>query len=42
MKDEIKKYAQEKHNMEVTVKYIDPTYIIRAVPPIASDKIFCT
>lgn len=42
LKEEIRKYAAKEHKMDVTVKYIDPTYIIRAVPPIASDKILCT
>ena len=42
LKDEIIKYAKEKHGMEVTLKYIDPTYMVRAVPAIPSDKHLCS
>lgn len=27
--------------METTIKYIDPSYMIRSVPPSASDSLFC-
>ena len=27
--------------MEVSMKYIDPTYMVRAIPPIASDQMYC-
>ncbi|GMH14243.1 hypothetical protein Nepgr_016084 [Nepenthes gracilis] len=37
MKDHFK---QKK--MEITLKYIDPTYMIRAVPGNASDNVYCT
>lgn len=33
-------FAQEK--MEVSVKYIDPTYMIRSIPPNAYDSIYCS
>ena len=42
LKDEIIKYAKEKHGMDVTLKYIDPTYMVRAVPAIPSDKHLCS
>jgi 6-phosphofructokinase 1 len=42
LKDEIPKYAKEKHGMNVNLKYIDPTYMIRAVPAIPSDKHLCS
>ena len=36
----IKEYFQEK-NMAVGVKYIDPSYIVRAVPANAGDRVYC-
>jgi 6-phosphofructokinase 1 len=38
--DKIKEYFQ-KRRMEVTLKYIDPSYIIRSVPANYSDSIYC-
>lgn len=40
LKNEIKKYFQQL-KMDVTVKYIDPSYIIRSAPANPSDSIFC-
>jgi len=41
LKSEISKYfAQEK--IEVSVKFIDPTYMIRSIPPNAYDSIYCS
>jgi 6-phosphofructokinase 1 len=40
LKDEINKYFKER-NIEITLKYIDPSYSIRSVPANASDSIFC-
>ena len=40
LKDEIKRYLKE-IGFEVTVKYIDPSYIIRSAPANPSDSIFC-
>jgi 6-phosphofructokinase 1 len=40
LKDEIKKYS-EKKNVEITMKYIDPTYIIRSCPPNSFDTNYC-
>ncbi|XAR70826.1 6-phosphofructokinase [Bertholletia excelsa] len=31
-----------KHKMRITLKYIDPTYMIRAIPSNASDNVYCT
>ena len=31
----------KKHSLEATVKYIDPSYMIRSVPANASDSIYC-
>ena len=28
-------------NMEVTIKFIDPSYIIRSVPANANDRVYC-
>ncbi|MBI5539420.1 MAG: ATP-dependent 6-phosphofructokinase [Bacteroidia bacterium] len=41
LKDEIKEYFQS-INIPVSIKYIDPSYIIRSAPAIASDSIFCS
>ncbi|MCP4402960.1 MAG: ATP-dependent 6-phosphofructokinase [bacterium] len=40
LKDEIKTHFKEK-NIPVTLKYIDPSYMIRSVSANASDSIFC-
>ena len=40
LKDRIAKHFQERQ-IEVTIKYIDPSYIIRSAPANASDSIFC-
>ena len=40
LKDEIKKYAETK-GVEVTLKYIDPTYIIRSCPANSFDVNYC-
>eukprot|EP00959_Pyramimonas_sp_CCMP1952_P205890 4305672-Pyramimonas_sp.AAC.1 len=31
-----------KAKMDYTLKYIDPTYMVRAVPANASDNVYCT
>ena len=40
LRDEIKAYFKEK-NIEHTVKYIDPSYIIRSLPATGIDSTFC-
>lgn len=40
MKDKINAYFKE-INMEATIRYIDPSYIIRASAPNSNDAIFC-
>ncbi|MGB5554328.1 MAG: ATP-dependent 6-phosphofructokinase [Flavobacteriaceae bacterium] len=40
LKDRINGHFKSK-NIEMTVKYIDPSYIIRSAPANASDSIFC-
>ena len=43
MKSELKKWWARDHPDELfTVKYIDPTYMIRAVPANATDNLYCT
>ncbi|KAJ0017980.1 hypothetical protein Pint_09649 [Pistacia integerrima] len=43
MKSELKKWWDRDHPDELfTVKYIDPTYMIRAVPANATDNLYCT
>ncbi|KAL7608561.1 ATP-dependent 6-phosphofructokinase 6 [Lactuca sativa] len=40
--DKIKKHFARQTSMPITLKYIDPTYMIRAVPSNASDNVYCT
>ncbi|KAJ0555889.1 putative 6-phosphofructokinase [Helianthus annuus] len=42
LSDNIKSHFASKSHMTITLKYIDPTYMIRAVPSNASDNIYCT
>lgn len=41
LKDEIIGYF-EKKGIDITLKYIDPSYIIRSLPANASDNVFCS
>ncbi|MCL1911312.1 MAG: ATP-dependent 6-phosphofructokinase [Leptospirales bacterium] len=41
LRDKIKDYFKEK-DVEINLKYIDPSYIIRSAPACSSDSIFCT
>ena len=41
LKTEIKKYFKDKTDIYVNVKYIDPSYLVRAVPANAHDSIYC-
>ncbi|XP_042060131.1 ATP-dependent 6-phosphofructokinase 6-like isoform X1 [Salvia splendens] len=38
----IKEHFAKQTTMPVTLKYIDPTYMIRAIPSNASDNVYCT
>ncbi|GMJ15694.1 phosphofructokinase 3 [Hibiscus trionum] len=38
----IKDYFSKQRKMPINLKYIDPTYMIRAVPSNASDNVYCT
>uniref|UniRef100_A0A0D9WDM4 ATP-dependent 6-phosphofructokinase n=1 Tax=Leersia perrieri TaxID=77586 RepID=A0A0D9WDM4_9ORYZ len=38
----IKEHFKKKANFPITLKYIDPTYMIRAVPANASDNVYCS
>ncbi|KAI3700241.1 hypothetical protein L2E82_44862 [Cichorium intybus] len=38
----IKAYFAHQPSMPITLKYIDPTYMIRAIPSNASDNVYCT
>ncbi|CAH9145651.1 unnamed protein product [Cuscuta epithymum] len=38
IKDHFKKHG----SLDITLKYIDPTYMIRAIPSNASDNVYCT
>lgn len=42
LKDRINKWAKEEEQMEVTLKMINPTYMIRSIPANASDQLFCS
>ncbi len=41
LKDKVAAYFSEKGRKKVDLKYIDPTYMIRAVETNTSDKIYC-
>ncbi len=41
LKTEIKKYFKNNTDMYVNLKYIDPSYLVRAVPANAHDSIYC-
>jgi 6-phosphofructokinase 1 len=38
----LKDSFQKQHNESLNLKYIDPTYMIRAIPSNASDNVYCT
>ncbi|KAJ0091165.1 hypothetical protein Patl1_12970 [Pistacia atlantica] len=38
----IKHHFASQHKMAINLKYIDPTYMIRAIPSNASDNVYCT
>ncbi len=40
LKDKIKEYARN-NNTEVSIKYFDPTYLIRGIPANGTDAVFC-
>ncbi|KAF7836365.1 putative pectinesterase/pectinesterase inhibitor 33 [Senna tora] len=42
LSQKIKDHFTQDRKMAVNMKYIDPTYMIRAIPSIASDNIYCT
>lgn len=38
----IKEHFTQRRKMTINLKYIDPTYMIRAIPSNASDNVYCT
>ena len=40
LKEKIEEYFRAK-KIEITLKYIDPSYIIRSAPPVPNDSIYC-
>ncbi|OVA12457.1 Phosphofructokinase domain [Macleaya cordata] len=42
LSDKIKDHFTRQRKMVINLKYIDPTYMIRAVPSNASDNVYCT
>ncbi|KAL7112198.1 hypothetical protein ACP275_05G136900 [Erythranthe tilingii] len=38
----IKEHFAKQNKIPITLKYIDPTYMIRAIPSNASDNVYCT
>ena len=40
LKEKIQSYFNKK-SMEATIKYIDPSYMIRSLPAIANDHVYC-
>ncbi|MCL1818224.1 MAG: ATP-dependent 6-phosphofructokinase [Spirochaetaceae bacterium] len=41
LRDDIVGYFKKSFNMEVTLKYIDPSYIIRSAPATPTDAVYC-
>ena len=41
LKSEIKRYFKEHTDLYINLKYIDPSYLVRAVPANAHDSIYC-
>lgn len=42
LSEKLKDYMTVKEHKELTLKYIDPTYMVRAIPSNASDNVYCT
>ncbi|KAK6140748.1 hypothetical protein DH2020_025511 [Rehmannia glutinosa] len=42
LSEKIKENFSKKRKIPITLKYIDPTYMIRAIPSNASDNVYCT
>ncbi|KAI4350764.1 hypothetical protein L6164_005184 [Bauhinia variegata] len=42
MSQEIKDFFAKHSTLKINLKYIDPTYMVRAVPSNASDNVYCT
>jgi 6-phosphofructokinase 1 len=42
LRDDIVQYFKEHFHMEVTLKYIDPSYIIRSAPATPTDAVYCS
>ena len=42
IKGDVAKYAAEKHNIKLTVKYLDPMYAIRSVKANCDDTVLCS
>ncbi|KAG6589966.1 ATP-dependent 6-phosphofructokinase 3, partial [Cucurbita argyrosperma subsp. sororia] len=40
--NDIPDHFSKEHKMTINLKYIDPTYMIRAIPSNASDNVYCT
>ncbi|OMO70946.1 hypothetical protein CCACVL1_18564 [Corchorus capsularis] len=42
LSQKIKDHCSKQQKMTINLKYIDPTYMIRAIPSNASDNVYCT
>lgn len=42
MKEALAKYAIEKHNVKLTIKYLDPMYAIRTTKANTEDTVMCS
>ncbi|XVE88796.1 hypothetical protein DITRI_Ditri19aG0097300 [Diplodiscus trichospermus] len=42
LSQKIKEHFSKQQKMTINLKYIDPTYMIRAIPSNASDNVYCT
>jgi hypothetical protein len=42
IRSDLAKYAQEKHHIKLTIKYLDPMYAIRTVKANCDDTVLCS
>nr|GMC51880.1 ATP-dependent 6-phosphofructokinase 6-like [Ipomoea batatas] len=42
LSQKIKEHFKKQRKLDINLKYIDPTYMIRAIPSNASDNVYCT
>jgi hypothetical protein len=42
MKSDLGRYAKEKYDVKLTIKYLDPMYAIRATKANSEDTVLCS